>query len=78
MIQDMEIALLCEHYHLPEMAGGFARKMGSVAEGKLPHCSETLASLFNMLAPCTKKTSPVASTCDSELTQVNVVRNATP
>ena len=52
MVQEMEIALLCEHYHSLDVMPFFPKKMESVAEGKLPHCSKILTSLFNKLKPC--------------------------
>jgi len=52
MVQEMEIALLCEHYHSPEVIPLFPKKMESVAAGKLPHCSKILTSLFDKLEPC--------------------------
>lgn len=49
-ILEMEVNILSEHFNSPEVLKAFPAKFKSVAEGKLPHSSTILTSLFQKLA----------------------------
>jgi hypothetical protein len=49
-ILEMEVNILSEHFNSPEVSKAFPAKFKGVTEGKLPHSSTILTSLFQKLA----------------------------
>jgi hypothetical protein len=50
-VLEMQVDILCaQHYGAPAVSNAFARMMGPVADGELPHSAAVLASIFAKLA----------------------------